>query len=886
MMLRREFPFFESGKLIRAMKMAPKPVQYKCARALLLMSFLTLVQMAFAQPGIELDGTVTEKETNRKLAGVDVKVFRSGAIYDAVSTLSNGKYAVSLEHGTDYMLLFTFEDLSERRVELKTSSIPEEYRDQPFYLKVEMSLFEVPDGFDEALLQDPIGKVSFDPRSERLAWDLDYTSMMQSRINDALAAAESSGGTADNAEYDEHMRKAEVEFGRERWEQSINWLERALNEKPGDVRAEGMLEDAQERLVQAEEEEAARREYEVSMREGKLAMRKEAWSAAISAFEAAHDLLPSEEEPVALLAEVRAAQAASEGDDDTAEYEAALAAGQAALDEGDLVAAEASYERAAALRTSERLPKEKLAEIRQRRKSEEREADAAERRRAEYDDLIARADTDFDNQDYVQAKARYEQAAAMMPSEEYPKARALEADGRIVILGGGEEAEPEAPRSSEAGKVDREYEDRIREGDLAFDSEDWEEAISAYNAALELKPTERYPRNRLKRIEALSSDEEALSGQLDVDLEAQREESSAAAEASAAETDAIAAEQARILEEEREAAKREKERKANASAEQRDAELERSQNYVLAMQRAGDDDAEAYYRDALEAEIRARAQAVYTRAERQADLQEVWVSNGDNRRQSAYRKLTLVSEQQEANAVESASYRIDRSADLDVRTEAHSALNQDWEARGNAGRRDRVISLRRKTEANDQALFDRTKRYAVFADSLDRMLQTYEDFNRDLRRASVDTRMMRFNEIERSVQRNARIGENAPSKRQERWSDVQKQEQDDQQSKRVASGEATLRSEAAWRKAEAKDSGEAPTSADYREVPAMEGIRQGVEERSYEEGNALIIERTVRVDNEVNVYRKTVAKHGVYYFKNNRSITREIWVLETFEISD
>ena len=66
----------------------------------------------------------------------------------------------------------------------------------------------------------------------------------------------------------------------------------------------------------------------------------------------------------------------------------------------------------------------------------------------------------------------------------------------------------------------------------------------------------------------------------------------------------------------------------------------------------------------------------------------------------------------------------------------------------------------------------------------------------------------------------------------------------------------------------------------------MEGIRQGVEERSYEEGNALIIERTVRVDNEVNVYRKTVAKHGVYYFKNDRSITREIWVLETFEISD
>ena len=42
----------------------------------------------------------------------------------------------------------------------------------------------------------------------------------------------------------------------------------------------------------------------------------------------------------------------------------------------------------------------------------------------------------------------------------------------------------------------------------------------------------------------------------------------------------------------------------------------------------------------------------------------------------------------------------------------------------------------------------------------------------------------------------------------------------------------------------------------------------------------------MRVDNEVNVYRKTVAKHGVYYFKNNQSITKDIWILETFEITD
>ena len=86
-----------------------------------------------------------------KLAEVQVEVLRNGEPYDAVSTLSSGKYSLSLDHGADYELRFTFGDLSPRRVELQTSSIPEEFRERPFYLTVEMSMFEIPPGFDESL---------------------------------------------------------------------------------------------------------------------------------------------------------------------------------------------------------------------------------------------------------------------------------------------------------------------------------------------------------------------------------------------------------------------------------------------------------------------------------------------------------------------------------------------------------------------------------------------------------------------------------------------------------------------------------------------------------------------------------------------------------------
>ncbi|MEC7114022.1 MAG: hypothetical protein VXW79_03560, partial [Bacteroidota bacterium] len=223
---------------------------------------------AFSQGSIEVDGTVRDKDSNQKLSGVEVSVLQNGQSYDAVRTLSNGRYTVSLDHGADYVLVFTYEDLSVRNVEVNTSTIPEAFRERPFFLNVDMSLFEVPAGFDESLLDEPIGKVAFNESKEKLDWDMNYTRRMQNRIDSALEEAENSaesadsGGGATNRAYEEHMRKAEVEFGRGRYEQSINWLERALDEVPGDARAEAMMEEAAEKQAEAEEAAAANAEYE------------------------------------------------------------------------------------------------------------------------------------------------------------------------------------------------------------------------------------------------------------------------------------------------------------------------------------------------------------------------------------------------------------------------------------------------------------------------------------------------------------------------------------------------------------------------------------------------------------------------------------------------
>lgn len=852
---------------------------------------LMLPFVLFCQGSIEVDGTVRDKDSNRKLAGVQVEVLQNGQPYDAVSTLSSGKYTLSLDHGADYSLRFTLGDLSPRIVELQTSSIPEAFRERPFYLTVEMSMFEVPPGFDEGLLDQPIGKVAFDEDKEQLSWDLPYTASIQAQIDNALEAAADSGAseTASNREYDEHMRKAEVEFGRGRWEQSINWIDRALTALPGDARAEQMLAEAQEKMAAAEEEAAARRTFDAQMREGKLALRKEDWSTARAAFETASALLPDEQEPKDLLAEIDAAtsSAAAEDSGEDEAYEEAMADGQSAFDEASWDEAQSAFERASDLKPAERAPKDKLAEIRRRKKAEGAASEENKRRLQQYEDLIERADRNFDSQDFVRAKALYEQASEVMPDEVYPRTRAVESGERIVELGADDKEEVTSNSDEEGDALDREYEDQIRLGDEAFDAEDWTSAQRAYTAALELRPDERYPKNRLRRLASLQEDvDEGQDVNLEMDRDALLAENEAEAKALADATAAMEEEQAQILEEERLSALEAESRKSEERRAAKQAGRDRSRNYVLAMQNVEDDDAEAYYRDALESEIRARGQAVYARADQQAELSQVWLSNSDTRRQSSYADVREKSEAQVEMTTAVSGYRTNRVEDLEVKVAGHNEQQRDWTAMGNASRRDRFISLTRKDQQNRDRLTDRTKRYTVFVDSLNRMLKAYADFNRDLRMASVDARIMRFEDVKRSAARYKKVGEGEAIRRLERWSDIQSLERKDVQAKVFAAGEASIRSAAALRKVQEKDAGSPPTPEDYVEVPAKEGIRHGVEERSYEEGNALIIERTVRVENEVNVYRKTVAKHGVYYFKNNRSITREIWVLETFEIAD
>ena len=74
---------------------------------------------------------------------------------------------------------------------------------------------------------------------------------------------------------------------------------------------------------------------------------------------------------------------------------------------------------------------------------------------------------------------------------------------------------------------------------------------------------------------------------------------------------------------------------------------------------------------------------------------------------------------------------------------------------------------------------------------------------------------------------------------------------------------------------------------DYVLTEDSADLPEGVTENSYQlNARTVVIERTVRVGNKVDNFRKVISKTGTYYFRNNSSITELMWKAETLNLGD
>ncbi len=183
-------------------------------------------------------------------------------------------------------------------------------------------------------------------------------------------------------------------------------------------------------------------------------------------------------------------------------YQKFITQGDNLFSKQDYVNAKNAYQNALNLKPSEQYPKNKIAEIDKliAEKAAKEKAEAEARAKEEqYKAAIAKGDAALAKQNFDEAKTAYNQALNIKPNESYPKNKIAEIDKLIAEKAAKEKAEAEARAKEE------QYKAAIAKGDAAFEKLQLDEAKQAYQEALNIKPNETYPKNKMVEIDHLLS---------------------------------------------------------------------------------------------------------------------------------------------------------------------------------------------------------------------------------------------------------------------------------------------------------------------------------------------------------------------------------------------
>ncbi|MCL2511074.1 MAG: hypothetical protein FWF09_03385, partial [Bacteroidales bacterium] len=175
-------------------------------------------------------------------------------------------------------------------------------------------------------------------------------------------------------------------------------------------------------------------------------------------------------------------------------YNGVISEARQALNAADLPKAKERLEYAMTLKPNEIWATEKLAEVNKTL------SERAELQR-QFDECITKGDHFFTTEKYADAKTEYEAALKLIPASTLAKEKITTVKAKIQ-------------------DIDTEYKKQIASGDALYRENELEEAKTAYQAALKLKPEQPYPQQRIDQINSIIYAEAALAAELDVVVKA------------------------------------------------------------------------------------------------------------------------------------------------------------------------------------------------------------------------------------------------------------------------------------------------------------------------------------------------------------------------------
>ena len=241
---------------------------------------------------------------------------------------------------------------------------------------------------------------------------------------------------------------------------------------------EDQYPQSQINLINQEKEQQAKldqldKEFNQNLQTANTLAQQKDYLQALSAYKKALGLKPDNKLVQDKIAETELAMVAVENDK---KYLQAIQLADQALSRNDLGGAKMQYQEALKIK-SEAYPKTKLAEIA-----------ATESKEIDFNNLVTKAEKDFMASNFDEALNSFTEALKLKPSDTSVKKRIED----IQNL-----------RNKEL--TEKEYAGLIAQADQNYNSNQFDEAISGYNKALQIKKTETYPKDQIKKIDSYQS---------------------------------------------------------------------------------------------------------------------------------------------------------------------------------------------------------------------------------------------------------------------------------------------------------------------------------------------------------------------------------------------
>ncbi|HLP54275.1 MAG TPA: hypothetical protein VK151_04565 [Fluviicola sp.] len=461
--------------------------------------FLCMNTAVFAQAKVPFSISLKNKATGKKESGITVTVYEGSSVVSTSVSDGSGSVKLILDGGKKYKVEFTKAGKVTRFVSVDLKNVTDELLQGSAVPKgeLDMSLFDAVPGVDFSYVtSNPATEYYFNQSEDPdLKYDLVLADKMIKKVDKLLKDAEAAKGQND-AQYNNLIKQADGQFTAKKYQEALASYEQALTLKPTEKYPSDKINEIDGILkaekASAQQNQQAEQEYQSLItaadnlfNQKKFEEAKARYQEALTKKQEQHpkdQIIKCDSEIARLKKEAENAQ----------KYTDAIKAGDGFFTQKSYQAAKDKYKEALKWKADDPYATGKLADIDGKLNAQKAEQETKKK----YEDANTAGDALMAQEKWAEAKAKYQEALAIIPSSTYTQGKIKEADAKLA------EIEKEKAKQEQISKL-------LTEGNTAFTASQWVPSKAKYEEVLKLDPENATAKGRITEIDAQIADEKA-----------------------------------------------------------------------------------------------------------------------------------------------------------------------------------------------------------------------------------------------------------------------------------------------------------------------------------------------------------------------------------------